>query len=96
MADLSREQVRHVARLARLALSTDEEERYCRQLGEILVYVKTLDELDAGSISPTAHAIQLVSSMRDDVVVPSLSPQAALANAPRVLGSAVAVPKIIE
>ena len=96
MISLSLDEVRHVARLARLALSPAEEERYARQLGEILGYVRALEEVDTASIAPTAHAAQIPNPMRDDVVVPSLDPEAALANAPQRSGSAVAVPRIIE
>ena len=93
---LALEQVRHVARLARLTLSPPEEERYARQLGEILGYVQALEQVETSSIVPTAYAAQIPNPMRDDAVVPSLDPEAALANAPQRSGSAVAVPRIIE
>ncbi len=93
---LSLEQVRHVARLARLTLSPAEEERYARQLGEVLGYVEALSEVDTASVVPTAHAAELPNPMRDDVVVPSLDPETALANAPARSGTAVAVPRIID
>jgi len=93
---LSLEQVRHVARLARLTLSPAEEERYARQLGEVLGYVEALSEVDTASVVPTAHAAELPTPMRDDVVVPSLDPATALAHAPARSGTAVAVPRIID
>lgn len=93
---LTLEQVRHVARLARLTLSPAEEERYVRQLGEVLGYVEALSEVDTSAVAPTAHAAEVPNPMRDDVVVPSLDPEAALANAPARSGTAVAVPKIID
>ncbi|MGC4123191.1 MAG: Asp-tRNA(Asn)/Glu-tRNA(Gln) amidotransferase subunit GatC [Myxococcales bacterium] len=93
---LSLEQVRHVARLARLTLSPAEEERYARQLGEVLGYVEALSEVDTSAVVPTAHAAEIPNPMRDDVVLPSLDPEVALANAPARSGTAVAVPKIIE
>ena len=93
---LSLEQVRHVARLARLRLSPAEEERYARQLGEVLGYVEALREVDTSSIAPTAHAADLPLSLREDQVATSLSPEQAVANAPERAGSAVRVPRIIE
>ncbi len=93
---LSREQVRHVAKLARLRLSEQEEERYVRQLGDILTYVETLQEVDVSHIVPTAHAADIPNLLREDVVHPSLPPEVAVQNAPDRAGASVAVPKIIE
>ncbi len=93
---LSLEQVRHVARLARLSLTPAEEERYQRQLSEVLGYAEALQELDVSQIAPTAHAGEFTPLLRPDEVVPSLPPQEAVANAPERSGTSVAVPKIIE
>lgn len=90
------EQVRHVARLARLRLGPDEEERYARQLGEILGYVEALEQVDTSGIAPTAHASDLPNALRPDVVLPSLPPEVAVENAPAKSGTAVAVPRILE
>jgi len=93
---LSIEQVRHVARLARLSLSAEEEERYAAQLSAILAYAEELAQVDTSQIAPTAHAADLENLMREDVVEPSLPPELALQNAPDRAGSSVAVPKILE
>ncbi len=93
---LSLEQVRHVARLARLALSPQEEERYQRQLSEVLVYAESLQELDTSGVEPTSHAVAVSSPLREDLVQPSLPAEAAVAGAPAREGTSVAVPKIIE
>lgn len=93
---LSVDQVRHVARLARLRLTAAEEERYARQLGDVLAYVEALKEVDTSSIAPTAHAADIPNLLRDDVVQPSLPPERGLANAPARSGTSVAVPKIID
>jgi aspartyl-tRNA(Asn)/glutamyl-tRNA(Gln) amidotransferase subunit C len=93
---LSLEQVRHVAALARLVLSPAEEERYARQLSEVLDYVGALSELDTSRIAPTAHAAELPPFWREDLVRGSLPPDEAVANAPQRSGTAVVVPKIIE
>lgn len=93
---LTREQVRHVAQLARLSLSAEEEERYARQLGQVLEYVERLAKVDVSGVEPLAHAVPLPTLLRDDLVRPSLSRDEALANAPQRVGEGVAVPRIIE
>jgi aspartyl-tRNA(Asn)/glutamyl-tRNA(Gln) amidotransferase subunit C len=90
------EQVRQVARLARLALSPEEEERYARQLGDVLAYAESLRELDTTQIAPTAHAVAVPNLTRDDLVLESLPAEVAVRGAPEHLESFVAVPKIIE
>ena len=93
---ISREEVQHVARLARLHLSDDEVERMRQQLDAILAYIDKLRELDVEGVDPTAHAVPLVNVMRDDALVPPLSQEAALANAPDRAGEFFRVPRIIE
>jgi aspartyl-tRNA(Asn)/glutamyl-tRNA(Gln) amidotransferase subunit C len=80
---LTREQVLHIAELAKLGLSDEEIELFTSQLSEILDYAAMLNRLDTESIPPTAQAIRRVNVLRDDAVGPSLSPQEALANAPQ-------------
>ena len=79
---ISREEVQHVARLARLALTDEELERMREQLDAILAYIDKLRELDVEGVEPTSHAVPLVNVMRDDEITPVLSQEAALANAP--------------
>jgi aspartyl/glutamyl-tRNA(Asn/Gln) amidotransferase C subunit len=74
---LSVEQVRHVARLARLALTPLEEERYARQLSAILGYAEELAAVDTSHIEPTAHASDIPNLLRADELRPSLSPEEA-------------------
>jgi aspartyl-tRNA(Asn)/glutamyl-tRNA(Gln) amidotransferase subunit C len=93
---LSREEVQHVARLARLHLSDEELERMREQLDAILAYVDKLRELDVEGVEPTSHAVPLVDVMRADAVTPCLSQEAALANAPDRAGEFFRVPRIIE
>lgn len=93
---LSREEVRHVARLARLHLSDEELERMGEQLDAILAYVDKLRELDVEGVEPTAHAVPLVDVMRDDEVAPCLPQETALHNAPDRAGEFFRVPRIIE
>lgn len=93
---LTSEQVRHVANLARLKLSAEEEARYGDQLSAILEAVEQLRALDTAEVAPTSHALLGEALLRDDVARPSLPPQQALANAPSKVGTSFAVPKILE
>ena len=93
---LSLEEVRHVASLARLSLSADEEERYRHQLSAILEAMEQLKAVNTDQVEPTSHAIAVEGMLREDVVVPSMDPEKALANAPAKVGTSFAVPKIIE
>ncbi len=79
---LTREEVEHIAALARLDLSEDEKERYRQQLSAILDYAARLQELDTEAIPPTASVVPLQNVMRDDVVTPSLPRDDVLLNAP--------------
>lgn len=93
---LTEKDVRHVARLARIALTPEESERYLRQLGQILHYVERLQKLDVEGVPPTSHAIPLAAPLRPDEVRPSLDRDAALASAPQRVGEGFAVPRVIE
>ncbi len=92
---ITREQVLHVAKLARLKLSEEEEKTYARQLDEILSYVDKMSELDTKGVEPTAHVIPLETPFREDRVIPSLDPEDSLSNAPDRSGNFFKVPKII-
>jgi aspartyl-tRNA(Asn)/glutamyl-tRNA(Gln) amidotransferase subunit C len=79
---LTRDQVQHIADLARLKLTDDEIAKMTVQLSAILDYAARLNELDTEAISPTASVVPLSNVMREDVVAPSLSRADVLANAP--------------
>ena len=94
---LSLEEVRRIARLARLRLSPEEERTFAGQLSAILDHVAQLSELDVSAIEPMTHALaDEAADLRQDVVLESLSPDEALANAPAREGTAFKVPRIIE
>ena len=93
---ISREEVQHVARLARLHLTDEEAERMREQLDAILAYIDKLRELDVEGVEPTAHAVPLVNVMRDDALTPCLWQEQALANAPDRSDEFFRVPRIIE
>jgi aspartyl-tRNA(Asn)/glutamyl-tRNA(Gln) amidotransferase subunit C len=80
---LSREEVLHIARLARVSLTEDEITRMSGQLSNLLEHFQVLQQVDTEGVPPTAQSIDLRSVMRDDVVLPSLSPDDVLSNAPR-------------
>jgi aspartyl-tRNA(Asn)/glutamyl-tRNA(Gln) amidotransferase subunit C len=93
---ISREEVQHVARLARLHLTDDEAERMREQLDAILAYIDKLSELAVDGVEPTAHAVPVVNVMREDAVRACLSQDEALANAPDRADEFFRVPRIIE
>jgi aspartyl-tRNA(Asn)/glutamyl-tRNA(Gln) amidotransferase subunit C len=88
--------VQYVARLARLALTPAEEEKFGAQLSHVLGYIEKLKQLDVAGIEPTAHAVPLVNVTRPDVVQPCLSNEEALSNAPAKGNGLFLVPKIFE
>jgi aspartyl-tRNA(Asn)/glutamyl-tRNA(Gln) amidotransferase subunit C len=89
---ITRDEVLHVARLARLDLSEDEISRLQEQLSAILEAVGKVSELDLSDVEPTAHPLDLVNVWRDDEARPSLSVEEALANAPDREGNLFRVP----
>lgn len=88
--------IHYVARLARIALTPEEEATLGAQLGNILGYIEKLKEVDVSGVEPTAHAFPLVNVTRPDVVEPSLPHDEALRNAPARAGGLFVVPKIVE
>jgi aspartyl-tRNA(Asn)/glutamyl-tRNA(Gln) amidotransferase subunit C len=93
---ISREEVEHVARLARLGLSDAELDAMQAQLSRILEAVATLRDVDTSQIGPTAQVIALENVMREDIAIPGISREAALANAPLREGPMLRVPTILE
>ena len=88
--------IKYVANLARIKLTSDQEDRLGSQLGDILGYVKKLEELDVSNVEPMAHAVPLHNVMRADQVQPSITNEEALANAPKKANGLFVVPKIVE
>ena len=79
---LTPEEVKHIARLARVGLSDDEVARIQGQLSQILDYFQRLQQVDTGDLPPTAHTLALHNVMRDDEPKPSFDKEEVLANAP--------------
>jgi aspartyl-tRNA(Asn)/glutamyl-tRNA(Gln) amidotransferase subunit C len=93
---ISREDVRHVARLARLGLDDAEIDRVADQLNHILEAMEVLKRLDTSAIPPTAQVIPLRNVMRDDVPRPCWPADEILRNAPRVRDQQFFVPPVLE
>ena len=80
---LTPDEVKHIARLARVGLSDDEVARFQVQLSEILDYFQRLREVDTEKLPPTAHTLAMRNVMRDDEPLPSFDKEEVLANAPQ-------------
>jgi len=93
---ISREEVEHVAFLARLGLTEAEKARFQEQLSAILEHMRTINELDTSAIPPTAQVIPLRNVMRPDEPRASLPPETVLANAPDREGDFFRVPPVLE
>ncbi|MGD0828303.1 MAG: Asp-tRNA(Asn)/Glu-tRNA(Gln) amidotransferase subunit GatC [Desulfobaccales bacterium] len=92
---LTRDEVLHVAELARLSLNPEEIELFTVQLNEILEYVEKLQELDTSGVAPLAHVIPLFNVFREDQVRESLPQEAVLENAPAREDGNFLVPRVI-
>lgn len=95
MPEISREQVRHLADLARIDLDDAELDHLAPQLAVILESVASISELAADDVPPTSHPLPLTNVFRDDVVTPGLTPEQALSGAPAVEDQKFAVPRIL-
>ncbi len=93
---ISKEEVLHVAHLARLEFSEEEVELFTTQLADILDYVAQLNELDTSKIEPTYHAVPMSNVFRKDEVKPSSPVEDVLANAPERENGFFVVPKVIK
>ncbi len=92
---LSEQDVRHVAMLARLAVTDAEVEAMRDELNSILGYIDEIQRLDLQSVPPMAHATNVVNVTRDDVAKPSFSQDVAVSNAPQSEAGAFVIPQIV-
>jgi aspartyl-tRNA(Asn)/glutamyl-tRNA(Gln) amidotransferase subunit C len=93
---ITRENILHIAKLAHLRLEPDEVGTLQADLGKILEHIEKLGELDTTGIKPTEHLVVDAAPMRVDEVVPGLSNEAALAEAPRPREGGFAVPAFVD
>jgi aspartyl-tRNA(Asn)/glutamyl-tRNA(Gln) amidotransferase subunit C len=94
--EISKQQVEHVAKLARLEVSEDEKAMFARQLSAILTYMDQLREVNTEGVEPTATVLPTENVGREDEVRPCLAQEQALANAPDQADGFFRVPKILE
>jgi aspartyl-tRNA(Asn)/glutamyl-tRNA(Gln) amidotransferase subunit C len=92
---ITRQDVAHVADLARLTLSDDELDRFTDQLAAVLDHAKDVEALDTAGVPPTAHPLPLRNVLREDEVRPSLDRDEVLAAAPAVEDDRFAVPPVL-
>jgi len=92
---ITREEVLHVAKLARLNMDEASVDKFSGQIGTILEYVDKLREVDTKGVNPTSHAIFLTNAFREDQMKEHLNRKDALANAPDQEDGAFLVPKVV-
>lgn len=96
MANISKEEVKHVAHLARLAITEEEAEMFADQLAAITKFADELNELDTTDVAPTTHVLPLVNVLREDKSVPGLEREKMMKNVKEEEAGQVKVPTIIE
>ena len=95
MSAITREEVAHLARLARLALADEELDHFAAQLDQIVGAVARVSEVASADVPPSSHALPLTNVYRDDAARPGLTPQEALSGAPAVEDDRFRVPRIL-
>ncbi|HLS07462.1 Asp-tRNA(Asn)/Glu-tRNA(Gln) amidotransferase subunit GatC [Lentibacillus sp.] len=96
MADISKDDVKHVANLARLAITEEEADMFTDQLSSIIEYAEQLNELDTENVEPTTHVLDLKNVLRKDEPKEWISKEEALKNAPDKQDGYFRVPSILE
>jgi aspartyl-tRNA(Asn)/glutamyl-tRNA(Gln) amidotransferase subunit C len=93
---LGREEVKHIALLARVGLTEADVEKFREQLSNILENFEILKQVDTTGVSPTSHPVALTNVLREDEVAPSLPPQEILGNAPQEEDGCFRVRAVLE
>ncbi|MCC2250468.1 MAG: Asp-tRNA(Asn)/Glu-tRNA(Gln) amidotransferase subunit GatC [Bacillota bacterium] len=96
MADISKDQVKHVAHLARLEVSEEEVEMFTEQLSSIITYAEQLNELDTSDVEPTTHVLDIKNVLRKDEPKKWITQEEAMKNAPDQQDGQYRVPSILE
>lgn len=96
MAELTKEEVKHVAHLARLAITEEEAEKFALQLGAITEFAEQLKELDTTNVEPTTHVLPLVNVLREDVATKGLDREKMMLNVKEQEAGQVKVPSIMD
>ncbi len=93
---ISSEEVKHIAKLAKLSLTEEEVEKYAKDLGGIAEFVEKLNEVDITGVNPTAHAVDKYNVFRQDELKDSYNRELILKNAPSKEAGCISVPKVVE
>ena len=96
MEEISKKDVKHVAKLAELDIREDEIDRFVDQLNIVLKHAGKINEIDTTGVEPTSHATNIVNIFRDDIVEKSISKKDALLNSPKTIKDLFEVPLIAE
>lgn len=96
MSRISMDQVKHVAHLARLAITEEEAERFTSQLDQIISFAEQLNELDTENVEPTSHVLNMKNVMREDTPQKGLPVEEVLKNAPDSKDGHIRVPSILD
>ncbi|MBS4209573.1 Asp-tRNA(Asn)/Glu-tRNA(Gln) amidotransferase subunit GatC [Bacillus sp. FJAT-50079] len=96
MSGISKEQVLHVANLARLEINDGEAEKFTKELAQMIEMAETLNQLDTANIEPTTHVFNQKNVMREDVVTEGLPIEQVMKNVPDHQDGLIKVPTIIE
>ncbi|KMY45883.1 glutamyl-tRNA amidotransferase [Bacillus sp. FJAT-27916] len=96
MTRISKEEAKHVANLARLAITEEETEMFTKQLDSIITFAEQLNELDTTNIEPTTHVLHMKNVLREDKPSPGLPREEVLKNAPDHQDGQIRVPGIME
>ncbi len=93
---VSKEDVKHIANLARLELNEEELEKYTKDLGNIVEFANTLSKIDVTGVEPTNHILDIKNVFRKDQLKDSYDREEILMNAPEKQAGCVSVPKVVE
>ena len=96
MSRISTEDVKHVAHLARLAVTEEEAEQMRKELDAIITFAEQLNELDTTNIKPTSHVLKMVNVLREDVAAEGLPVEEVVKNAPDQQDGYIRVPSIMD
>ena len=96
MTRITMDEVKHVANLARLAITEEEAEKLTNELDAIIFFAEQLNELDTENVEPTSHVLDMKNIFREDVAKPGLPVEEVLKNAPDHENGQIKVPAIIE
>ena len=93
---ISNEEVKHIAKLAKLSLSDEEIQKYSEELGQIAEFMEQLNEVDISGVAPTAHVVDKTNVFRKDEMTGSYPREQILKNAPSKEAGCISVPKVVE